>query len=340
MSITKYSISKSDFFEGWPTMVKLKDGGLLCVFTRCNGHIDRDNTSLMTTVSLDGGETWSTPSHLTEVTDKSYYYNNARVRRLGDVIAIVCDKIHENEKSENPADVFIWISEDEGKTWSEPKKTAANGIVPDIKRLRNGNWLLTAHRTDKETGKLIQYGYISENQGETWSDEITVAKDPRYNLCEASVIEMENGTLVAFLRENSRQGIDCLKTISYDGGFTWSEVYNVPIPGCHRPTANFLKNGKILLTYRYMQGGKPTGFSSANTFMTVLEADEALLTDRNGQTSVIIPLDIDRSGSPDSGYTDWVELDDKTVYIVNYIIDDWKKCQIRGYKVTLDEIIF
>ncbi len=336
--IKKYSISKSDFFEGWPTMAKLKDDGLICIFTRCNGHNERDNTTLMCTVSRDKGVSWSEPKPFTDTVNKDYYYNNARIQRLGDELVVVCDMVKANERQEKPADVFLWISSDEGVTWSKPIITAANGIVPDIKQLRSGNWLLTAHRTDSKTNRLVQYCYISEDRGASWSEEITVAQDLRYNLCEASVLECDDGTLVAYMRENSWQGYDCLKTISKDGGYTWSKVYNTPIPGCHRPTVGYLKDGRVFLTYRFLQGGRCKGITAENTFMAVMGGDTPQITDRNAQSTSIISLDFDRSQYPDSGYTDWIQFDDETVYIVNYIIDDWDKCQIRGYSVDLKRI--
>ncbi len=338
-AIKKISVSRSDRFEGWPTMVKLKNEDLLCVFTRCNGHGDRDNTELMYTVSRDMGESWSSPVALTEKTYNSYYYNNARIRRMGDKIVIVCDML-KSENKEGRSDVFLWISEDEGKSWSQKIKTAAGGIVPDIKQLKNGNWLLTAHRTDEKTKKLVQYGYISSDKGKTWSEEITVAQDLRYNLCEASVLECEDGTLVAFMRENSFEGIDCLKTVSTDGGYTWSEVYKTPILGCHRPTVGYLRDGRVFMTYRFLQGGKFRGCSSENTFMAIMDSESPKLTERRQQSSVIIPLDTDRSENPDSGYTDWVQFKDGTLYIVNYIVDDWQQCQIRGYRVNLEKLLF
>ena len=53
--------------------------------------------------------------------------------------------------------------------------------------------------------------------GKTWSDKVVLASNPKYKLCEVSILE-ENGVLVAFLRENSHMGYPAFKAFSYDKG--------------------------------------------------------------------------------------------------------------------------
>ncbi len=337
--MNKYSIAKSDTcYYAWPTMAKLNDDSLFCVFTSCNHHNDRNNSLLMYTVSTDKGENWSKALPFTELTQSNYFYNNARVRNLGDRVVLVCDMVRKDETSEKPADVFMWTSFDNAKTWSTPVLTPACGIVPDIFQTKSGNWILTAHRTDKDTKKLIQYCYISKDKGQTWSQEITVAADTRYNLCETSILECDDGTLVAYMRENSFMGYDCLKTISQDGGYTWSEVYNVPVPGCHRPTVGHLNNGNVLITYRFHHGSTWRQGTSGLTMLAVTDEKSAKESKRLDQWTRIMPIDFDRHNTADGGYTDWVQFDDGTIYIVNYIKDDHDKGQIRGYSLKYDEI--
>jgi|GEM_PF-1706497 len=75
------------------------------------------------------------------------------------------------------------------------------------------------------------------------------------------------------LRENSSKGWDCYKVISRDGGLTWGPPSQLPIPACHRPTAGWLKDGRVMITCRLMQGGKGwVGWWTQNTL--------AVLTDR------------------------------------------------------------
>ena len=42
-----------------------------------------------------------------------------------------------------------------------------------------------------------------------------------------------------------------------------------------------------------------------------------------------MPVDFDRSPVADLGYSGWVQFEDGEIYIVNYIVDDAPKAQIR-----------
>lgn len=137
--------------------------------------------------------------------------------------------------------------------------------------------------------------WYTDDCGKTWSDRITVADDPRYNLCEAGLLIVDENTVVCYMRENSAQGWDCFKAISRDRGETWEGVYHVPLPGCHRPTVGWLSDGQILLTYRFLQGG--SGFFGAyqNVMGALMPKESALETERNRQTARIFLLSYDRN---------------------------------------------
>ena len=341
MSIEKFTVSRDDsIYEAWPDLVLTESGKLICVFTECAAHLDRSQSRLMLCESTDRGRSWSQKRPLTEIGDASDYYNNARISRIGNRLAIVCDKIHGHEKDGNAA-VHLWWGDAEGTHWEGPFMTPVRGIVPDkLKQLQSGRLLLTAHRKNPVSGKLEQYLRYSDDQGKTWSDEITVAADARYHLCEASILEVSQNTLVAFLRENSGLGVACLKTVSHDGGASWSEVYETPIPACHRPVSGFLQDGRIMITHRFMQGGKGfLGSWTQNVFVAFTDVDSALATKRAEQTARIMPLDYDRSPLADLGYTGWIQFADGEIYVVNYIVDDAPKAQIRGYSFEPHDIM-
>ncbi|HOM57560.1 MAG TPA: hypothetical protein PLG27_07410, partial [Candidatus Latescibacteria bacterium] len=54
---------------------------------------------------------------------------------------------------------------------------------------------------------------------------------------------------------------------------------------------------------------------------------------RNEAHTRILPVDFDRSPVSDTGYSGWVQFEDGEIYIVNYIVDDAPKAQIRGYSL-------
>ena len=52
-----------------------------------------------------------------------------------------------------------------------------------------------------------------------------------------------------------------------------------------------------------------------------------------------MPLDYDRSPLADLGYTGWIQFADGEIYVVNYIVDDAPKAQIRGYSFEPHDIM-
>ena len=328
MSIQKFTVSRDDtIYEAWPDIIQTDSGKLICVFSECEHHVDRENARIMLCESTDRGRTWSEKKPLTEKGRKDNFFNCARISKLNDGrLAIICDKVSGDENS--AAEIYVWYGDSEGTHWGEPLALPFCGIVPDkLLQLKKGRLIIAAHFKNKDTGKLEQYLWYSDDNGKTWSDRVTVAADPRYNLCEVSILECDDNTLVAFLRENSFEGYDMMKVISYDNGETWSELCNTPMNGGHRPTSGFLKDGTAMVTYRYFPGAG----SAQNVFAGFLKKTELTNTERRKQSIRVMPIDYDRNPSPDSGYTGWTQFEDGEIYMVNYIKDDADKAYIRGY---------
>ena len=213
--VQKFIVSRDEsIYEAWPDVVLTEGGKLICVFTECEHHLDRKNSRLMITESLDRGRTWSAKKPFTEKGQTSDYFNCARISKLRDgTLAIICDKLNGFDK-ENTAITYVWYGDKEGNVWSEPEILPFNGIVPDkLLQLENGRLIISNHNRNPENNKTEQHLWYSDDNGKTWSDKITVAADERYNLCEVSILECENNTLIGFLRENSKQGYDILKVI-------------------------------------------------------------------------------------------------------------------------------
>ena len=121
MSIKKYVVSRDDsIYHAWPDIVKTKEGKLICVFTECIHHLDRDESRIVYCESFDKGATWSAKRALSEKGSKTLYFNCARITRLpDDSLIVLADKIskHENEKS----NIYYWKADSEGKMQKERK---------------------------------------------------------------------------------------------------------------------------------------------------------------------------------------------------------------------------
>lgn len=338
-----FTVSRDDgVYEAWPDLV-LSGERLICTFTECTHHRNRDRSRIVITHSDDRGRTWSQKMPMTEYGDRDFYFNNSRLSVMPDgTLRFIVDRIDGTGKYEDGDGTvqYIMRGTPDGEHWTEPEILKHPGIVPDKYRvLPDGKHIIVNHSRNPETGKLF-VRLIHSPDGKNWSEPVTVADDPRYNLCEASVLPVGSDALVCFMRENSGLGIDCLKTVSYDGGLSWGPVVKMPIPGCHRPVSGHLLDGRVFLTYRFLQGGKGwMGTKTQNFFAAVFDDETALETDRKKMACRIMPVDYDRSPDSDLGYSGWVQFPDGEIYIVNYIMDDAPKAQIRGYSLRPEDIV-
>lgn len=326
MAVNKFVVSRDDsIYEAWPDIVRTDSNKLICVFTECEHHLNRENSRIVLCESYDRGRTWSEKKYLTGKSTGGIFFNCARISRLNDgSLTIIADKIYGNEN--DYSELYVWHGDGEGTHWSEPVTHQFCGIVPDkLRQLKSGRLIISAHFLNRNSGKLEQYLWYSDNCGETWSDRIVVAASEKYNLCEASILECENHILVAFLRENSGKGYCIFKVISYDDGETWSSIFPTSMDCGHRPVSGFLNDGRIMITYRFIPCG------TQNVFAAFYDKGSLLKTAREEQRVRIMPLDYDRNPAPDLGYTGWVQFEDGEVYVVNYIKDDADKAYIRGY---------
>jgi sialidase-1 len=342
--IARFTVSRDDsIYEAWPDVALTPSGKLVCVFSECTHHGDRSYTRVMLTDSVDRGRTWSPKRALTEPTHGLPFWNCARISRLHDGrLVVVVDKIGAPERSAKPEECrnYLFFSGDEGRTWSPPVETPALGIVPDkLLELESGRWILACHFRDQAFGYLVQRLWYSDDKGTSWHGPVVVAKQEGFNLCEVSLLPIDD-CLVAFHRENSGQGWDCFKSISRDRGETWSPLVPFPLPACHRPVAGLLHDGRILITHRFIQGGKGwVGWWTQNFFAALTDKESALAETRNAAHTRILPVDFDRSPESDTGYSGWVQFEDGEIYVVNYIVDDAPKGQIRGYSLYLSDFL-
>ena len=329
----KFTVCRDDtVYQAWPDVTLAQDGVLYCVFTECTHHADRAHSRLALVTSKDRGRTWSQRRYLTEPTTSEWYWNCARiVTRQDGTLMIVCDLV----SGDTIGTVYYWLGDKNGQNWEGPIQTPASGIVPDRPlELESGRILLSCHYKHPETGMLCQRLWYSDDSMHTWLGPVMVANDNRYQLCEGSIVDLGQDVLVCLLRENSWIGLDGFKAISLDAGETWQGVYKMPLPACHRPVGGVLQNGKILITYRFMQGGKGwLGAWTQNLFAVLTDRDSLLEKERSKQAMRIFPVDYDRSPVSDLGYSGWVQFADGEIYIVNYIVDDAPKPYIRGYSL-------
>ncbi len=324
-----FTLSRNDeLMEGWPDLIRTSTGKMICVFNQCVGHCNRNHTRIALRESTDGGKRWSDIRFVGCETHHGDQWNSIRISQVSDGrLLLVCDRIDNNEFTDTTA-MWIFESRDDGATWTDGRPMGIFGYCSDkIRELSDGTLILLVSSYNSELGKSVVYAHRSTDGGETWSDRIPAAVSPMYNFIEPALLVCPDGTLVAFLRENSHKGICCMKAVSHDGGLSWDGVYKLPIPGCHRPSVGWLNDGRLLMTYRHHDNR-----IYRDTCAVLLDSDTAEASADYVEEIPLYLLDRDTSAeAPDTGYTAWVETAPEKILSVNYITNDAAHPYIRGY---------
>lgn len=334
-NIETFVLSRDDtIMEGWPDMIRLYTGRILVAYNECTAHTNRDHTHIAVRVSDDDGYTWSQKRYVGEETHHGDHWNSIRVNQLQDGrILLVCDRVIDHELTEETK-LYVFESTDNGDSWSEKRELNIFGYCSDkIRELADGSLLLCVSRYNRHIGKSEILAYKSYDGGKNWEGPTLVATSDTYTFIEPAALQLTDGTVAVFIRENSLCGHTGFVALSYDGGKTFAGLRGIPIPGMHRPAVGFLEDGRILLSYReHLSADRPY----PDLKMCVLTEDD-VRTPMGTQPAIHL-VDHDRSDAVDQGYSAWVLLSDGRVLMVNYTVDDAPKAYIRGYRIQLGGI--
>ena len=330
VNVEKFTLSRDDsFMEGWPDLIKLHTGRLLVAYNECVGHGNRDHTHITVRVSDDGGQSWSEKRYVGEETFQGDQWNSIRVNQMKDGrIILVCDRIARSEFTRE-TEMYAFESLDDGDTWSDKRRLGIFGYCSDkVRELADGSLLLCVSRFNAERGKSEIFAHKSLDGGASWSAPVLAVASDSYTFIEPAVLQMPGGALAVFLRENSFKNYNGFAVLSTDGGASLGEAFEIPVPGVHRPFVGYLRDGRILLSYREFLNGDRSRLKAC------VFDEKALQT---GEGFEIFELDRDRSPQADGGYSAWTELESGEIVMVNYIVDDAPKAYIRGYRIHLEE---
>lgn len=233
-------------------IIQLKDGSLLLGWTDfyAGNGADHGPARIAGKTSSDGGRTWSEKRTLIE-NDGGCNVMEVNFLRLksGAIALFYCQKNSE----EKDCRVMMRTSEDEGKTWGAAKQMSPAGKYTGLTngrciRLRSGRILLEAW----EGGD--SYCCLSDDEGATWHDGKRV-KPSGGDCYEPACIELKDGRVMMMMRT----GIGGqYKSISSDGGETWSEPVATALVGTAAPVSlsRMPTSGAILAIWNHNPGGK------------------------------------------------------------------------------------
>lgn len=334
--IKKYSISRDDkYYRAFTDLISINNK-LICSFSEMNKETKECNICICE--SIDFGETWSERRIIQEKLDDNGRWDCSRLCKLKDGSIILISTWYLNDdKTKKDSYVYFWYFDNNFNFIKGPIKSNINGIVPDKIVELDDRWLISTQ--ENSNGKRETYLYTSFDKGNSWNKS-PLSDTDIYDVCETSIIQLDDNILVALMRENSGQGIDCLKSISYDKGETWSEIYKMPIPACHRPIITKLNSGNYLITYRFDYVKSPRKGIHGNIFMGCLCTKEDLLEiNRDNIKTRIFPIDYDRNINSNCGYSGQIQFDNGKIYVTAHIVDDNPVAQIRGYSFYEEDLI-
>ncbi|MHA1684436.1 MAG: exo-alpha-sialidase [Promethearchaeota archaeon] len=154
-------------------------------------------------------------------------------------------------------------STDRGKTWKRARRVypfISRGVKNPPVLTRAGTYVLPAYVEFKYLRGVF---FISGNQGKTWKQSGFVDLSPALipagyeekkgrQVEQPTVIERPDGTLLALFRNDGRPMRKMLKSVSHDGGFTWTPAENYVLPnpagGFHMIT---LSSGNVAIIYNH-----------------------------------------------------------------------------------------
>jgi sialidase-1 len=353
-SIERFTISRNDeLHEGFPDLAQAANGDLVVTYQESDSHGGGPVSTIVVRRSTDEGRTWSDRAVVAQLTDRQRdgWLNCSRLVRLRDgALLLTVDCIPQNPPPgahhfwcDNRAVVWLFRSEDNGRTWVGPRKTSvAGGIVPSIRELSDGALLIGITSFEEDNNwRQYQVVYRSTDQGRTWTGPTVVAKHPQRQPNEGDFVELPTGEVLCYMRDDEPGMKNGLKAISRDGGRTWGELYGSgPWVYSGRPAAALLSSGEVFLTTRV---GAP---QSGHHLGAYVEPPEVALqpTPLSGPVPAgarwALIDDDTNAERPDWGYSGWVELPDGSLYVVQYITADAppSKSFIRGYRIPRDTV--
>src|SRR5882762_8751666 len=194
-----------------PDIVRFPSGRMMLVFCDDDQHWAEESSKITTLESTDGGKSWGNLKIIADadIQKGQERWVTPRLSRLkSGRLAIICDHDDYHYYHEDrPSGIWIWFSDDEGRTWSAPKLTGVPGIEPGrLNELADGTLLMNAHMAFRDNFKMAEFVMRSSDGGQTWKDRAVIAKDKVHNYCEGHILTHSSGTLACILRENNHSG--------------------------------------------------------------------------------------------------------------------------------------
>ena len=296
-------------YEAFPDVCRLTDGRLMCVFYAGYGHVALPNEQLPRggriayCLSSDEGRTWSAAETLYDGPDDDRDPSIVQLKSG----RMICNffSLRKGTAGQSYEGLGSWmiVSDDAGKTWSEPRQISKTHYCSaPIRELSDGRLILGLYT---ENGRNSQGSVIfSDDGGKTWQPEVLIDNGGIQLDAETDLIELKDGTLYAAQRPHM-----CFAT-SQDRGATWSVSRPMGFPG-HCPYFLRTRDDVILLAFRVPNTSLRFSRDECQTW-----SDNVMVDDVGG------------------AYPSMVNLPDGSVLIVYYEEGQGSSIRAKRFRVT------
>jgi len=236
-----------------PGLLEAENGDLLCVWFAGSFEGNAD-IHIVSSRLPKGSDKWepvvdvSNDPHRSEQNPSLFQHPNGEIWAM---YTAQLDRVEGKDNMQFTSVIRRQATHDFGKTWEEPVclfPEEGSFCRQPIQILSNGRWIvgnwICSDSADGLAGDPTVFR-ISDDAGQTWK----TVEMPRSNgRVHATVVELENGNLVAFMRSRAADNIYCSKSSDY--GDTWTEPKPTELPNNNSSIgAVKLASGRIAITY-------------------------------------------------------------------------------------------
>ena len=251
-TLTDLYIGGEDGYHAYriPSLLVTNKGTLLAFCEgRKGGRGDSGNIDLLVRRSEDGGKTWSRQQVVWDDGANTCGNPCPVVDEQTGTIWLTMTWNHGQDTEhqimqaagKDTRRVFVTHSDDDGRTWAEPRQITENTKRPEWRwfatgpgvgiQLKHGRWqgrlLIPCDHsvvTPEDPTGYNSHVIFSDDRGKTW--HLGGAIRPAVNECQ--VVELTDGTLLMNMRNYDRRATTRAVATSRDGGMTWSQVRHDP----------------------------------------------------------------------------------------------------------------